>query len=352
MSGNRSREKQRKKDTFSALRYAREVFLLFLIFMLTSCTGQPPDETASDDQIVTGAYPDPSEPSIVPRIFAPGIISTGFNERDITFSPDGDEIFFTLQGPRYTIITMRRDGDVWQPPEVAVFSGTYNDVEPFVTPDGSKLFFASDRPSEGKGPSRDDYDIWYVEKRGTGWSEPINPGEPLNTAGNEFYPSASRHGNLYFTAAREEEDGSENIYVSKLVDGTFTSAQKLGPGVNTEHGEFNALISPDEDFLIFSSFGRDDGQGGGDLYISFRREDGSWSTAVNMGTPVNSPSLDFCPAITPDGDYLFFTSSRTRSEPDGENRFTYEELVALLDGPGNGSRDIYWVSSSIIGGYR
>jgi len=65
-----------------------------------------------------------------------------------------------------------------------------------------------------------------------------------------------------------------------------------------------------------------------------------------MGEPVNSSALDYCPALSPDGSVLFFTSSRV---PDGGPEPTsYAELEALMTGPANGRDNIWWVSAEVI----
>ena len=68
----------------------------------------------------------------------------------------------------------------------------------------------------------------------------------------------------------------------------------------------SVLVAPDESYLIVSS-GRPGGFGQGDLYISFRDEDGDWRQPVNLGESINSEQVDFCPMVTPDGKYLFFS---------------------------------------------
>jgi len=62
--------------------------------------------------------------------------------------------------------------------------------------------------------------------------------------------------------------------------------------------------------MIVSSSGRPDDLGKGDLYILFKKEDGSWTRLKNMGNIINSPETDYCPMLSPDGKYLFYTSSR------------------------------------------
>lgn len=67
---------------------------------------------------------------------------------------------------------------------------------------------------------------------------------------------------------------------------------------------------------------------------SFRGPDGGWSEPVNLGAEVNSDELDYCPMLTPDGRYLFF--SRRRSDPPGSGW------------PGVISGDVYWVDAAMI----
>ena len=50
--------------------------------------------------------------------------------------------------------------------------------------------------------------------------------------------------------------------------------------------------------------------GRGDLYISFKQEDGSWSPSVNMGAAINTQGHELCPFVTHDGKYLLYTSNQ------------------------------------------
>ena len=60
------------------------------------------------------------------------------------------------------------------------------------------------------------------------------------------------------------------------------------------------------------------------IFISFRNPDGSWSPLKNMGAAVNSNERDFCPMVTPDGKYFFFSSKRL------------------------GEGDIFWIDAKVI----
>ena len=126
-------------------------------------------------------------------IFAEGVISTAEYESHSQFTPDGKQLYFVKSTPNFSFWTIARsrfENGKWTAPEVAPFSGQYSDADPFITADGSRLFFISNRPAPGK--TNRDLDIWVMEKTSTGWSEPRNPGSPVNSPGNEWFPTATR----------------------------------------------------------------------------------------------------------------------------------------------------------------
>jgi len=91
----------------------------------------------------------------------------------------------------------------------------------------------------------------------------------------------------------------------------YGAPQRLGGGVNSPVVADHACIAPDESYVLFDSSLRPGGQGGeGDLYVCFKKPDGSWGEALNLGDAINTPATDFCPMATPDGKYIFYSSSR------------------------------------------
>ncbi|PWT97139.1 MAG: hypothetical protein C5B52_14360 [Bacteroidetes bacterium] len=289
--------------------------------------------------------------AISPEIFAEGIISTNLNERDMAISPDGRELYFTLIGPQNifsTILQMTRDerGN-WSGPRTASFSGKYGDLEPAFTSDGKRLYFVSNRPLKGGGEKKD-YDIWYVDKVNGSWGEPVNIGLPVNTPANEFYPSVGRSGNLYFTAEYEKGKGKEDIYISKWENGKYSDPQSLDSAVNSDTYEFNAFVSPDEDLILFSSYGRKDDHGHGDLYISLKDRNGNWLPAKNLAI-LNSNRLDYCPFVSFDKKVLFFTSEKNNlSNTYTDKAISYEELQKLYNGVMNCGGNIYMISMEAV----
>src|SRR5882724_2641584 len=279
------------------------------------------------------------------KIFGEGIVSTGLYERDMAISPDGKEMFYTIVSPQNTfsaIIYLQKDEkNNWSKPEVASFSGEYSDMEPAFTPDGKKLFFVSNRPVTGD--SVNDFDIWYVEKMNGKWGHPINIGKPVNTHANEFYPSVATNGNLYFTAAYDKGKGKEDIYVAKWENGKYADPVSLDTSINSSFYEFNAFVSPDEQFIIFTSFGRKDDKGRGDLYISQKDAVGKWKSARNLFM-INSERLDYCPFVSFDKKIFFFSSERSSlKETFVGSPATYQTLIDQRNSVLNGQSNIYWI---------
>ncbi len=291
--------------------------IVFQIFFLTASCFLSAQEQTNDFPVLKGPYLGQKPPGELPEKFANEILSSGGIEFAPAFTPDGKELFFTRLNFRERtclILTMKEENGIWTAPDTAPFSGEYEDSEPFISPDGKKLFFASTRPT---GPDDEDQDanIWYVEHTDSGWSEPVNVGSPVNTEGDERHPSVTENGNLYFHS-RDNGD----ISMSRLVDGKYSEPEKLSGSINTdEHVEVEPYISPNEGYIIFYSAGRNDRIAAtdrlGDLYISFRREDGTWTKAIVMTQPVNSTGEENWPWVSGDGKHLFFTSNRDNSSP-------------------------------------
>ena len=114
---------------------------------------------------------------------------------------------------------------------------------------------------------------------------------------------------MYFSSnggTSPSTDKNYDIRYSRYVKGKFQASQKLPTAVNTGHYEADVFVSPDEQYVIFCSE-RPDSFGKGDLYISFKSKTGEWQPAKNMGKVINTEAYEFCPFVTSDGKYLFFS---------------------------------------------
>lgn len=284
-----------------------------------------PDGTTWPD--VSGPYLGQEPPGTEAALFAPNIISTEHSEIGSVFSTDHTEFYFTTwtEATGTKIMVTRQVDGTWLKPVVASFSNHPTDVDVAISSDNSKIFFGSRRPRPGETvDQRDGFDIWYANRDGSDWSDEEWLGPVVNSGTSQVYPTVTADGTLYFQAVRDGGYGKADIYRSRLVDGVYQKPENLGPTVNSEYYEGDVYVAPDESYLIISIYGRDDDLGGGDLYVSFRTLDDGWTPPTNLGPGINSNKRDFCPMVSPDGKYLFFSSKRI--------------------GPG----DIFWVDARVI----
>ena len=252
------------------------------------------------------------QPGLTPQLFSPGLVSRNDRyEYGSTFSPDNKEFYFAVNvGQKPEIHVIRLQNDAWTKPELLIGHGEYGYNDPFATPDGKRLFFISDRAHDGRGTKKD-IDIWYVERNQNGWSDPINAGKEINSVKNEYYMSFTENGKMYFSSngsTSDENDKNYDIKSSEFKNGNFQPAVTLGPAINSNHYEADVFVDPDERYAIFCSE-RPGGKGKGDLYISFKNTKGEWQPAKILDAGISTDAYEFCPFVTNDGKYFFFSRS-------------------------------------------
>lgn len=284
---------------------------------------------STDPQVVAppGAYLGQEPPGTSPQLFAPGIVSTADrNEVSCAFTPDGKELYFAIfepgRGYAFRMIAETRNG--WAAAGPVPFASSSSEVDFFITGDGRRCFFISKRPLKAEMERSRNYQVWVVHRENNAWGTPRPLGPSVNTNDRQLFPTVSDDGTLIFGSNRPGGHGGSDIYAARPDGVDFGRPVNLGAGVNSVGDETDALISPDGSYLVFTAVGRKDGLGDGDLYISYRQEDGGWSVAENLGAELNSPHSDLCPTLSPDGRYFFFTSNR------------------------EGSNDIFWVDADVI----
>lgn len=280
--------------------------------------------------------------------YLPDIIAQYPSVRDITISTDDSEIYFSVQGHQgelsSIVVVNYRNGNYLKP-QVASFSGQYHDLEPFLSPDGLRLYFSSDRPLDAKSKELKDYDIWYVERKTINdkWSDAINIGVPINTKDNEFYPSVTLTNNLYFTCDGAMTKGKDDIFMSEFKNGKYEMPVSLNDSINSIGYEFNAYVSPDESYMLYTCYNREGGLGSGDLYISFKNKSNHWLKSRNLGKAVNSSAMDYCPFVNTKTGVLYFTSKRNVVKKQLDKTQTLEEILREMNIYENGMSRLYQV---------
>ncbi len=242
-------------------------------------------------------------------------LSSFLNVRDFTIDKLEEEAYFTIQSPNQDISQLAKIvkvGGAWSEPTLLPFCDEFKYLEPFLSPDGKRLFFVSDRPLNRTDTLKKDFDIWYVDRvdKNSVWSSPINMGAPINTEMDEFYPVITLNNNLYFTKDSPQGYGKDDIYFSEWKSGMYQAPVILDTTINSAGYEFNAYVSPDEKFMLYTKYNEPGGMGSGDLYISKKSESGVWQKSVNLGTQINTKYMEYCPFYNSSTETLYFTGRR------------------------------------------
>lgn len=289
-------------------------------------------------------------PSNNPSQFAPGIVSTGMYERDFTITPNGNEFYYSLfQGDWNTIMMVKKENGIWQEPVVAPFSRdtSFFFAEPALSIDGNKIFFLSTKPrsNETAKPGWANQNIWFAERQVDGsWGESKPLPENINIL-EEFYPSLTKDGTLYF--CRTDPNSKESkIFRSKFVNGEYQDPIILPSPINAKGTIFNACIAPDDSYLIGCVAGRDSTNMQKATYmLFFHNSDDTWINGIDIVKELKLP----CPnaisiSVSSDGKFLFFAStSKTIRFKDVLPDWKLSSIAKRRLLSGNGNSDIYWI---------
>jgi outer membrane protein OmpA-like peptidoglycan-associated protein len=186
--------------------------------------------------------------------------------------------------------------------------------------DGRYIFFVACNRSSGLGGC----DIYYSIKKGDTWSEPKNPGSPLNSRHQETTPSFSPTGEeLFFASNRPGSVGDLDIWVSQVTindDATlsFGTPRNLGAPINTTSNEISPFIHVDNQTLYFSSEGHL-GLGNNDVFYSKRDDNNKWSEPKNIGYPINTHRDEIGFSVNAQGKKAYLSSDGIQNNGRGKD---------------------------------
>ena len=227
---------------------------------LSGITGTKPGDLFFSHKDDKGKWSKPEDVS--------GGVNTAYDEGACCFSADGREMFLTQcvtdpSYPRYAqIVKSSRSDAAWgKATEVKLTGDTLSSyAHPAISPDGEWLYFTSDMPG-GKGG----LDIWRVRITPAGYGGVENLGEPVNTPGDEAFPTFRPNGDLYFSSNGHPGLGGLDIFIAKVgKDGRYHLSHPGYP-LNSQGDDFGMTFEGPYNRGFFSS-NRGDARGWDHIY--------------------------------------------------------------------------------------
>jgi len=197
-----------------------------------------------------------------------GGLNTEYDEGACFFSPDGREMYLTQcvtdpSYPRYAQIvkSSRSDASWGKSSEVKITNDTLTAyAHPAISPDGEWLYFVSDMPG-GKGG----LDIWRVRFTAAGMGGVENLGSPINTEGDEEFPTFRPNGDFYFSSNGHPGLGGLDIFIAKVGKDRKYHLEHPGYPLNSQGDDFGMTFEGPYNRGFFSS-NRGDGRGWDHIY--------------------------------------------------------------------------------------
>ena len=251
----------------------------------------------------------------------PSSINSKAQEYMPSLPADGSSISFTrIEEPKLggeNIYLAEAGANGWQTakPLPSPPNSMQNEGAHILSADGRILIFTGcDKPG-GFGMC----DLYWSEKQVSGWSEPKNLGEIINSPAWESQPTLSGDGSvLIFASTRTGGQGGSDLWEATLQEnGIWTNPRPLTE-LNTRKDERTPYFHPDGKTLYFSSNGWP-GLGLRDLFYSKKLPSGEWSEPVNLGYPINDARDQASFFVTASGETAYYASER-----EGQNLDLFE----------------------------
>jgi OmpA-OmpF porin, OOP family len=251
----------------------------------------------------------------------PGVNSK-YGEIAPYITPDGKKLFFVRTDHPANSLAPDRTQDIWfsKRESNGAWSEAKHLGKPFNTSYFNSVFYQSAdgntrliRGAYKNGSFKGSgFSLTYLTK--DGWSEP----EKVKVKKYEGMVKGNVSGicmgndNKTMVLYISEKNNTSDLYVSFLQnDGSWSQPVSLGPGINTAGDETTPFLAADGVTLYFSS-DRQGGYGSNDIYMTRRLDESwtSWSAPVNLGPSVNSNDWDAYYTIPASGDYAYMVSGK------------------------------------------
>ena len=240
-----------------------------------------------EDSLYLGQTP----PSSTPKIFNLPVTSGHRACERIAITSDGKEIYYgELNGytpTSYRVRCFKYQDNKWQGP-FDVFEGF---IAPKLSVNDSIIYMQNNI-----------FYTYFSIRTDSGWSVPVRLiSKNLRT----HYLQVTNFSNIYASSYYEGSPTDGNLCKLIAVN-QDTILQSLGIPLNSSIQENDFFIASDESFIFFS---KNVSGGAGDIYLSYKKENGGWTNPKKLGASINSPnSWEYGQFVSNDNKYLFFTS--------------------------------------------
>jgi outer membrane protein OmpA-like peptidoglycan-associated protein len=256
----------------------------------------------------------------------PSAVNTRYDELGPRCNPEGNLLYFTSYRADATdqdavrsdfFFTRIQDGEITVPrTAVAMDANAFKRTADQQAMRGTGLYYFPDqKPAPGTlyvstGPARPVYARTLAQEV----SMPVKLPAPFDAGAGDRDPFMDEEAGLFFFASKRKGGlGGYDIWVSQLGEkGVWMRPVHTGPGINTPYDERSPYYHVATRRLYFSSQGHD-AMGGYDVFQSVHLDDDSYSTANNLGYPVNSPADDLGYAPYGKGNAAYLASDRRGS---------------------------------------
>jgi OmpA-OmpF porin, OOP family len=192
----------------------------------------------------------------------------------------------------------------------------FSEYNPLLSPDGKTLYFSRKNHPENVGGTSDKEDIWYSELGADGkWSLAKNMGPQFNNNQPNFVNTVSSTpdgkaviillGNKYLDKGKMVA----GVSVSTNVGGKWSDPKPLEIENDYNYNEKANYFLANTRKSLLMSVEREDTQGGRDLYVSFEKDDETWTQPLNLGKVVNTVGEETAPFLASDDKTLYFSSN-------------------------------------------
>lgn len=193
----------------------------------------------------------------------------------------------------------------------------YSELNPLLSPDGKTLYFSRKNHPGNMGGTKDKEDIWYSELDSTGhWSLARNMGSPFNNDEPNFInsiqsvtPDGKSAVMLLGNQYKKNGKMQAGVSISSNVGGTWSRPVPIKIDNDYNFNEKANYFLTNNRKTLLMSVEREDSRGDRDLYVSFMKDDSTWTEPLNLGDVINTANQESAPFLAADDKTLYFSSN-------------------------------------------